>query len=875
MATETVEIFRVDLDAGKIAADLNKIKAASKELRTERKVLDAQLRFNQISEKEYTKAIAANTTAVAINSQAQTKTNRELKAATKAATSATGSLEQQRAILSRLTTKYDSLSKSQRTNSEQGKALQKEILKVNDGLKDQEEATGRSQRNVGNYGDALKGLTGNLTIMGTNVGGIITKLTAFGAAARAQAAATVASTAATGGATKGLKLFRLALIGTGIGAIVIGLGLLVAAFASTQKGIDFITRKLKPFQVAFEKIVDFLQKKALKAFENPKQALKDLGDFIVGQFTNRIKALKNIFTGVGGALKSLVTGDFAGVKRSLKEIGSNIVDFGTGVENTIAKTINTVEDLQIALDNIKKTANQLTDLEINAEEIEIRNAELIPALEREAEALKLIAANTLKTAAERKKAGLQAIEVLNKIAKAEGELIDSQVKRQEIENTLNDTGREGLREIAELRAKNDVIIAARDKKTKLIQGQIISAIKEEIAAEKKKGDEIKKANANANKILDKLRDENTLAAIADANERAKKELEIALEASEAELKLLKVSKTLKKEIAAELQKEFNREIAAIDKAAKEEQDKIDEEDKLKDILKLQADAEAREELAVLEAEGLQEMGDAKLELLRVQQENELAQFKGSKEEIALLEAQHQQKIQALEKQTRDIQIKSNLEKAKSFGNLFSTIAGLFEDNASLQKAAALFQIGVDTAVALAGAVRQAQTAGPFPANIAAIGIGVTAVLANIAKAKQILSGASFEEGGIAIEGGNIPASGGMITGKTHADGGVKFNMGGGAIGEAQKGEAYIVNIGGNPLIKQAASNLNVAGGGKAFTDGGVTHRFQDGGGISSSFGTSEANDFIEALQELNISVSVEEIRRENAKFADVQDTATL
>lgn len=51
----------------------------------------------------------------------------------------------------------------------------------------------------------------------------------------AQTTATVASTVATAGATNGMKLFRLALISTGIGAIVVGLGLLITNFDKVIK----------------------------------------------------------------------------------------------------------------------------------------------------------------------------------------------------------------------------------------------------------------------------------------------------------------------------------------------------------------------------------------------------------------------------------------------------------------------------------------------------------------------------------------------------------------------------------------------------------------------------------------------------------------
>ena len=88
---------------------------------------------------------------------------------------------------------------------------------------------------------------------------------------------------------------------------------------------------------------------------------------------------------------------------------------------------------------------------------------------------------------------------------------------------------------------------------------------------------------------------------------------------------------------------------------------------------------------------------------------------------------------------------------------FSALASLgqiFINNAQklekFNKGLALTQLAVDTAKAISGAVAQAQSV-PFPANIAAIATGVAAVLANIAKAKQLLSAAGAT-GGVNLQG---------------------------------------------------------------------------------------------------------------------------
>ncbi len=66
-----------------------------------------------------------------------------------------------------------------------------------------------------------------------------------------------------------------------------------------------------------------------------------------------------------------------------------------------------------------------------------------------------------------------------------------------------------------------------------------------------------------------------------------------------------------------------------------------------------------------------------------------------------------------------------------------SLSQLFGAQTKAGKAFAITQIGIDTAKGISGAVAQAQAV-PFPANLGAIAIGVSTVLANIARAKQIL-----------------------------------------------------------------------------------------------------------------------------------------
>lgn len=113
-------------------------------------------------------------------------------------------------------------------------------------------------------GDALQtlgGLGDMLTEIRAGFTAAISKIVAFttaknadtaatvanATATEAQGVATVATTAATTGATGAMKLLRLALIGTGIGALIIGLGLLVANFDKVMGALTPVIDGFKSF----------------------------------------------------------------------------------------------------------------------------------------------------------------------------------------------------------------------------------------------------------------------------------------------------------------------------------------------------------------------------------------------------------------------------------------------------------------------------------------------------------------------------------------------------------------------------------------------------------------------------------------------------
>ena len=167
-------------------------------------------------------------------------------------------------------------------------------------------------------------------------------------------------------------------------------------------------------------------------------------------------------------------------------------------------------------------------------------------------------------------------------------------------------------------------------------------------------------------------------------------------------------------------------------------------------------------------------------------DNELEQARLTLEERkALLEAAQQQEGESLaafnlrklkmqeeyntaRKDLTDKEIE--VEKAKFdaisgfFGGLSQVAEAFGEDSKDLAKVAkvlALGEMAVNTGVALAAGIKQAQSV-PFPANIAAIATTVTTILANVASAIKTVKSAKFATGGAVTGSGtgtsdSIPA----------------------------------------------------------------------------------------------------------------------
>lgn len=139
------------------------------------------------------------------------------------------------------------------------------------------------------------------------------------AATWAQTAAQTAYTFVVGTSTGALKLFRIALASTGIGLLVLAIGLLIANFDKIKKAI---TENSEGFQ-NFKKILLFISPPLFLIIEAIQFLQRNL-DKIKASITGFGFAIKAAFNGIGNLLGNLAEGNFKGVVEVWNKLGTDV-----------------------------------------------------------------------------------------------------------------------------------------------------------------------------------------------------------------------------------------------------------------------------------------------------------------------------------------------------------------------------------------------------------------------------------------------------------------------------------------------------------------------------------------------------------------------
>lgn len=262
-------------------------------------------------------------------------------------------------------------------------------LKLKDGLKQVDtqakatnktlqEESAKSAKAVDDSGKSFTDLSGKVKTLSSQIPGAFQVEQILGFAKAAITATTGISTMSTA-----MGILKGAIVSTGIGALVIALGSLIAYFTSTDEGATKLEGVMGALGAAFKEVVGFaaeLGSKIFGAFEsvaNFREALSELGEFIYNNILNRFKAII-VF---GEAFSKFFKGDFVGAAKAATDA---IVQMGTGITDITSKTAAFAErlakaakeayDYAIKLDAINDAQREFN---VQVSENNIRVVELI------------------------------------------------------------------------------------------------------------------------------------------------------------------------------------------------------------------------------------------------------------------------------------------------------------------------------------------------------------------------------------------------------------------------------------------------------------------------------------------------------------------
>lgn len=696
-----------------------------------------------------------------------------------------GSLRSLRAQLSNLTAEYDALSEAERKGT-RGEELKNYINEVTDALKGAEEETQRYYRNVGNYKEAIiDAANANIPFV-QQINQMVTSLGGLKNYLAGMKTEMVAVSASTTGWIKVLKLLKVALIGTGIGALVVALGSLVAWFTKTQKGVEAANKIMAALGATIDVIIDRASK---------------LGSALVNLFTGNFKQAgadaKAVFSGIGKEIA-----DETKQAWKLAEVLNEIDKKEVMLSMSRAANRAEIEKLKKAADDQTLSTQERIKAAEKAYELEKKDLKIQTDLAKARIANMLgytdVTEDALKTIEDLQSGAITADEAIGKIGLSESTIEDLRKLSEEVnhlseleedsygrqteqQNTLNSIRQEGAdkakeakqKELEAVRAAEDAMLAlVKDKReqarkeieltyTRKIEDLRISLREEEnltVKARKAINEQIKSLEQQKNIELQKLSDEELQKEIDKRTKLISLQLESVKEGSEQEyqLRMQQLASQRDAELAdKELTEQMKQAITAkynkqMDDLAMQHEKDVSEKQQEAIRLRMENEIMQMQQSGASELEILQEQASQKLELL-----NNIQQQEGeSEQEFLNRKLQAHQEYTDAKKELADKEVEieqTKLEAIESVtGGLASAFEALGENNkafAILSKTLALAEIAINTGKALAAGIAQSQSV-PFPANIAAIATTVGAILANIATAINTVKSAKFATGGL-------------------------------------------------------------------------------------------------------------------------------
>ena len=306
---------------------------------------------------------------------------------------------------------------------------------------------------------------------------------------------------AIGSVTTGFKSLRVAIIATGIGALLIAVTALGQAFTRSEEGQNKFAKILGVIGSVTGNLLDLLAdlgENIISVFENPKQAITDFANLIKDNIVTRFEGLINLIPNLGRAVEQLFKGNFKEAGKIAADSVGKVVLGVASATDSVDNAINSVKDFGKEISDdaaaAAKIADQRAAAEKKARDLIVERAEA----ERKIAELREKAVNKDKfTAQERIKFLEEAGRVSDELAAKEVQVAKLRLEAKQTENALTKSNKDDLNEAAQLEASVIQLETQRLNLQKRLSTELLTSRREEAAANKALVDEENKRNEEA------------------------------------------------------------------------------------------------------------------------------------------------------------------------------------------------------------------------------------------------------------------------------------------------------------------------------------------------------------------------------------------
>lgn len=227
--------------------------------------------------------------------------------------------------------------------SEEAKAAAEELKKLRDALAAANTEAGDERSNVGRYKDGVMSAFAEMT---GGVGEFAGSFKFIGSAVQK--------------AGVSIQSLKGVLMASGIGAFVLLIGSLISYFKESSAGAKLFSQAGAAIGAIFDTLLNILKPVGewiVKVFSDPKQAMIELKDFLVGQIITRFNGLKKILGGIIDILK----GDFS---KGMDELTTGASEAATGVTDLKGKVAKLEKQMREAAEAAADLAAAQYDLQV-------------------------------------------------------------------------------------------------------------------------------------------------------------------------------------------------------------------------------------------------------------------------------------------------------------------------------------------------------------------------------------------------------------------------------------------------------------------------------------------------------------------------------